>query len=76
MTLTHAADRAKKRTTAELHTDALTSRMIGLAEAVTTCPQAFTEHHAAKLRNAAQVAVSAAELIALEIENARTRHTG
>lgn len=68
MSLYHHANEQLKRTTAELHTDALSERMEALAAAVTTCPEAFSIHHVAKLRNAAQVAVSAAELIALENE--------
>lgn len=77
MSLTAQAEKQKKRTTAQLVAEVavgdLSGRMLALAEAVTSEPHNFTSEHAAKLRNAAQVAVSAAELIALEQENERTR---
>lgn len=69
-------ERQKLRMTAALRTDDLANRMEALADAVTTFPQGFTIHHAARLRNAAQVATAAAELIALEIENERSRSNG
>lgn len=68
--------RQKQCMTAGLRTDDLANRMEALADAVTTFPQGFTIQHAAKLRNAAQVATAAAELIALEIENERSRSNG
>ena len=68
--LTIHLDRKKKRTTAQLVADVsvgdLSGRMLALAEAVTSEPRNFTLAHAAKLRDAAQVAVSAAELITRE----------
>ena len=68
--LTIHLERRKAKTTAQLVADVsvgdLSGRMLALAEAVTSEPHNFTRAHAAKLRDAAQVAVSAAELIDLE----------
>ena len=75
MTLTKAAERAKERTTASLHADALADRMLGLAQAVTQCPQGFTPHHEAQLRNACQVALAAADLINLEWSKTHERNS-
>ncbi|MFN3169263.1 MAG: hypothetical protein ACE37E_01060 [Hyphomicrobiales bacterium] len=64
-------ERQKARMTAEIQTGELSGRMLSFAEAVKANPKAFNVEHVRKLRNAAQIAVSAAELIELEHSNER-----
>lgn len=59
----HKPQRPTAQIVAEVAVGDLSGRMLALAEAVSTEPHNFTRAHAAKLRDAAQVAVSAAELI-------------
>ena len=63
-------DRKKQTTTAELQAEVyvgeLAGRMQEMARAVVANPQAFNGHHAHKLRNAAQLAGDAADLIDME----------
>lgn len=81
MTLTRQAEKAKVRMRSRLEADvmtgALAGHMLSMARTVTADPAAFNEHHAAKLRDAAQLACDAAALIDMERKNERrTRHTG
>jgi cell division septum initiation protein DivIVA len=70
MTLTAQAEKQKKLTTAKLEADVMTGALAGhmqaFAKGVLSNPQAYNEHHAHKLRNAAQLARDAADLIDLE----------
>lgn len=70
MSLTAQAEKRKVEATAELKAEVLTGelsgRMIALATAVVSNPKAFNAHQAHKLRNAAQLAGDAADLIDLE----------
>jgi hypothetical protein len=72
MNLTKQAEIQKAKTTAaltaDLAADNLEQRMLALASAVTTAPFAFDAGHVGRLRNAAQVASGAADLIEMELK--------